>query len=193
MKERIEMILTLFVVPVVAFWLAHKSHLPINSKWYPAVQMTQGAAVIAVVLGALLVIAIIVMASVARGNRNRMVLVFKPGLHVILVGLLVLSILHTALLLAATILAWQQFAIILAASYYVILFIMGVGFGGLLCIVALIRASLVMFRTSPTIVVGRSVSDQRAPFYGNMSGIWHARLTLYHLNTSSSVLITLFL
>jgi Zn-dependent protease with chaperone function len=164
MKKRIDLILTLFVVPVVAFWLAHRSHLAINSKWYPAVRMTQGSAVLAVVLGAFLVIAIIVMANVARGNRNRMVLVFKPGLYVILVGLLVLSLLHTALLLAATIFALQQFAIILAASFYVIFFIMGVGFGGILCVIALIRASLVMFRTSPTIVVGRSVSDQRAPF-----------------------------
>jgi hypothetical protein len=53
-------------------------------QWYPAVHLMQRGSILAISLGIALVLAVYLMGRVARGSRNRLALVFKPGLYITL-------------------------------------------------------------------------------------------------------------
>ena len=74
--------------------------MPVCS-WYPAVQTMQRGSLIAIVAGLSLVVAIFLMGRFSRGSRNRLVLVFKPGLYLTLITLVFLALSHAGLFLAA--------------------------------------------------------------------------------------------
>jgi Zn-dependent protease with chaperone function len=131
-------------------------------KWYPAVRMMLRGSVAAVVVGLGLVLAIYMMGRVSRGSRNRLVLVFKPGLYLTLITLVFLALLHSGIFLAAITLGQ------IATVGYVIIFgmflIIAVGLGAAACIILLVRAIVLMLRIPPTVVAGRLISEQRGPF-----------------------------
>ena len=130
--------------------------------WYPAVQMMLRGALAAIVVGIGLVLAIFLMGRVSRGSRNRLVLVFKPGLYLTLIALVFLALLHSSLFLAAMTLG--QIATVGHMIVIGMFFMLAVGLGAVVSIILLIRAIFLMLKTPPTLVVGRTVSERRGPF-----------------------------
>jgi Zn-dependent protease with chaperone function len=130
--------------------------------WYPSVEMMLRCSLVAMVVGLGLVFAIFLMGRVSRGSRNRLVLVFKPGLYLTLTTLVFLALLHSGLFLAA--LTLGQIATVGHVIVIGMFFVIAVGLGAVICVILLIRALILMLRIPPTIVVGRSISEQRGPF-----------------------------
>jgi Zn-dependent protease with chaperone function len=131
--------------------------------WYPAVQMMARGAVAAVVAGLSLIAGLFFMGYISRGSRDRLVLLFKPGLYLTLIALVFLSLLHSGLFLAA--LTLGQIATIGHVMVIGMFFIMAVGLGAAACMILLIRAIVLMLRIPPTIVAGRILSEQRGPAF----------------------------
>ncbi|GEM_PF-543781 len=134
--------------------------LPVCS-WYPRVQMLERGALITAALGGALILAIVLMARIARGNRTLLALLFKPGLYLTLAALILLTLLHAGLFLGAATLG--QIATLGHLMIFGFGLIVAVGLGAALCIVLLARAMLLMLRRPAIPVIGRAVSEQRGP------------------------------
>lgn len=131
-------------------------------KWYPLVQTMLRASIVAIVVGVGLVAGIYLMGRMSRGSRDRLVLVFKPGLYLTLITLVFLALLHSGLFLGAiTLSEIATIGHVIGVSMFLI---MAVGLGAAVCVIFLVRAILLMLRIPPTIVAGRTVSEQRGPF-----------------------------
>lgn len=131
--------------------------------WYPAVQTMMAASLAAIIVGFSLIAGIFLMSRAARGSRNRLVLLFKPGLYLTLIALVFLSLLHSGLFLAALILG--QIATIGHVMVIGMFFVMVVGLGAAGCLLLLVRAIVLMLRIPPIIVAGRLLSEQRGPAF----------------------------
>src|SRR5581483_2385205 len=134
--------------------------LPVCS-WYPRVQMLERGALITAALGGALILAIVLMARIARGNRTLLALLFKPGLYLTVAPLILLTLLHAGLFLGAATLG--QIATLGHLMIFGFGLIVAVGLGAGLCIVLLARAMLLMLRRPAIPVIGRAVAEQRGP------------------------------
>jgi Zn-dependent protease with chaperone function len=119
--------------------------------------MSTGATVTAVA-GILLVLLIAVAGGIARGNRNTLVWVFRPGLYVTAAILTMLISAHAALLMAA--IYFGESALINRVHVGIVL---AVGVGAVGGVVAVARSAFSVVKRAETLAIGKTISREVAP------------------------------
>jgi Zn-dependent protease with chaperone function len=134
---------------------------------YRNLNLLSVAAVAAGGVGLLLLVGIHLAGRAARTSRELLLHVFKPGLYLTAVLLIVLVLVHAAIAMAA--LYYGESFLIERIHAKLILLI---GIGALLGAVAMARSVFTLVRKAQTFVVGQPVTRQQAPVF------WEAVETL---------------
>jgi Zn-dependent protease with chaperone function len=125
-------------------------------------QLVKLGAVIAAVLGIVLLLAIKVAGKISKGSRTLLVLFFAPGLHLTMLVLSVLMVLHAALGMAA--IYYGESALIGRVHYGIML---ALGIGALWGVFAVLRAQFSTVRKATTVVLGKKLLPEKHP------KLWH--------------------
>ncbi|MEK6546569.1 MAG: M48 family metallopeptidase, partial [Nitrospinota bacterium] len=129
---------------------------------YRNVILLQSVSVVAVVTGLALLLAIFLAARFSVASRALMVIVFSPGIKVVLVVLFGLILIQGAI---ATYGAYIFETTIIHRVHFV--FIGGIGIGALAGAFAMIKAGLTISRRASTSVIGKAVSTSDEPHLWN--------------------------
>jgi Zn-dependent protease with chaperone function len=113
------------------------------------------------VVGVALVLLITAAGAVARGNRNALVWVFRPGLYFTAAVLTLLIAAHAAILMSAIVVA--EMMLIKGAHFGIVVTI---GVGALAGVMAVARGAFSVVKRAETSVFGTTIPRQSAP------GLW---------------------
>jgi Zn-dependent protease with chaperone function len=139
-------------------------------KWYNGVVLLEVLGLVGILIGLLLLSGIYFMSRLARGRRNRLVLFFKPGLYLTLLGLIGILLLNTAIFILTMSLGWIE-SVGAVATVGKLLIAVG-GLGSIFGAVLLVRPVVMMLRKPQIVVIGRSISEVRCPrFWGYIRGL----------------------
>lgn len=125
---------------------------------YRNLNLLSAASVGAGVAGVFLLLAIRAAGAFARADRTRLLRVFKPGLYVTGVALIVLVLVHAAIGMAAV---YYGESLLVQRIHGAV--ILGIGVGALSGVVSIGRNVFALFRDAQSAVIGKPVSRDEAP------------------------------
>ncbi len=115
-------------------------------------------AIVAAILGLALLISIKIAGNIARGSRILLLAIFAPGLHLTMLALSALMILHATLGIAAVYYGASIFANTVPVG-----FILALGFGAVVGVLAMLRAQFSTIRKATITVLGKKLEPQEHP------------------------------